>query len=359
MNKEVDILVIDARIRKELSTTNEVVLKKRRNTLVGHLRVCSGNVGIVDKITAEVEKLDKLIKDIDEGHTLAFYISDTIQLIDKYRNLLKVPKRMSFMGKVCEPTDTNKHELVNKYLSISSKYSDVLDEKIEIDMKCMNCGSVLECEILDDCSYICGHCSSDQGSMVSVSSFTDSERVNISSKYSYDRRTHFRECIGQYQGTQNVTIPPDIYETLDKCFKFHSLLDGTPDTPRLERYARVTKSVILRFLKEQSVTKQYENINLIHSVVTGKPLPDISSIIDPMMEDFDVLSEIYDRKYADSTRKNFINTQYVLFQLLRRNGHDCDKDDFSNLKTVDRKFFHEEILKKVFFDLGWNYVSIF
>lgn len=359
MSEEVDILMIDARIRNELSITNEDEIRKRRDNLAKSLRSSVFNTRIVDRITSEIDRLDNRIKDIDNGHTLAFYISDTIQLVEKYRQILKVPKRMSFMGKVTTPVNTEKHTLINEYLTISSKYSDVLDEKIDMDLKCLNCGSVLTREILDDCSYICGNCSSDQGSIVSVSSFTDSERVNISSKYSYDRRTHFRECIGQYQGTQNASIPPEVYETLDKCFEFHSLLEGTPDTPRAERYAKVTKSVILRFLKEQGITKQYENINLIYSNITDVPLPDISSIIDPMMEDFDILSDVYDRNYSDSSRKNFINTQYVLFQLLRKHGHNCNKEDFSNLKTVDRKFFHESILKKIFFELGWNYVSIF
>lgn len=351
--------MIDARIRKELSATNEADIRRRRDNLIKSLEVSVFSRDVTRRIEAEIERVNARIKDMDSGHTLAFYISDTIQLIEKYKKILKVPKRMSFMGKVTTPVNTDKHELINQYLTISSRYSNVLDEKIDMDLKCLNCGSVLVCEILEDCSYICGNCSSDQGSMVSVSSFTDSERVNISSKYTYDRRTHFRECIGQYQGTQNVVIPTEVYDTLDSCFEFHSLLDGDASTPRVQRYARVTKSVILRFLKEQGITKQYENINLIHSVVTGTPLPEISSIIDPMMEDFDVLSDVYDRKYSDGTRKNFINTQYVLFQLLRKHGHDCNKEDFSNLKTVDRKFFHEDILKKIFFELGWNYVSIF
>ncbi len=35
------------------------------------------------------------------------------------------------------------------------------------------------------------------------------------------------------------------------------------------------------------------------------------------MADFDKLTEQYDLLFKDIERKNFINTQYVLFQLLR------------------------------------------
>ena len=113
------------------------------------------------------------------------------------------------------------------------------------------------------------------------------------------------------------------------------------------------------FLKELGYSKHYENINLIYSNITGKKLDDISHLVDRMIQDFDILSDTYDRKFSDTNRKNFINTQYVLFQLLRKHGHACDKEDFTNLKTVDRKFFHEEMIKKLFQELGWNYVSIF
>ena len=354
----VDIIQIDASIREELSNVNLKQLRCMEREFVSNIERATDRC-LVRKFEVQLAKLRKRIDDAETMSTLMFYITDTVEYIEEYKRILKVPKKMNFMGKVIEQDNTRKIEVINAYLEASSKYTTYIQEKIETKTKCINCGNILEYEILDDCSFICNFCSSDQGSSVHVASFTDADRVNVSSKYSYDRKTHFRECLGQYHGKQNVNIPDKIYNDLDKCFAFHSLLDGDENTPRKERYARVTKGVILRFLKELGIPKQYENINLIYSVVTGTELHDISGIIDPILEDFDVLSDLYDKKYTNGNRKNFINTQYVLFQLLRKHGHDCDKEDFSNLKTVDRKFFHEDILKKLFQDLGWNYVSIF
>jgi hypothetical protein len=45
--------------------------------------------------------------------------------------------------------------------------------------------------------------------------------------------------------------------------------------------------------------------------------------------------------------------------LLKKHGYPCQKEDFANIKTIDRKFFHEHILKTLFQKLGWNYTSIF
>ena len=61
------------------------------------------------------------------------------------------------------------------------------------------------------------------------------------------------------------------------------------------------------------------------------------------------------KKFKHINRKNFINTQYVLFQLLRRHRHSCKKEEFIILKTIDRKFFHDEICKELFEELGWNH----
>ena len=105
--------------------------------------------------------------------------------------------------------------------------------------------------------------------------------------------------------------------------------------------------------------KHYENINLIHYTLTGKKPDDISNLEDNLLQDFDILAELYDRRYKNIKRKNFINTQYVLYQLLTRYKHPCNKSDFTILKTVDRKAFHDDICKTLFEELGWNYVPYF
>jgi hypothetical protein len=356
-----DILEIDIRIRDELSGINVDKYIKIRDEMSKAIAVKNSNLDkdIVDKIQKEMDRLGLYITELQNNYNINFYISDTVHFIEDYKRLLKVPKKMNFIGKLIETDNQEKYEILNGYLKASSKYTNITHEKIVVDVKCFNCHRNLEYEILEDSTFICSNCSSEQGSSIIVSSFSDAERVNISSKYSYDRKTHFRECVSQYHGKQNVIIPAKVYTDLDKSFLFHGLVDGTVATPRFKRYTRVSKKVVLMFLKELGYSKHYENLNLIHSVVTDSKLDDISHLMDLILDDFDALSELYDRKFTHVSRKNFINTQYVLFQLLRKHGHDCDKEDFTNLKTVDRKFFHEEIIKKLFQDLGWNYVSIF
>ena len=80
------------------------------------------------------------------------------------------------------------------------------------------------------------------------------------------------------------------------------------------------------------------------------------------MDDFDILTNLYDKNFKNKPgfeRKNFINTQYVLYQLLLKYKHVCKKEDFTILKTVDRKSFHDDITKTLFEELGWNMSPLF
>ena len=113
------------------------------------------------------------------------------------------------------------------------------------------------------------------------------------------------------------------------------------------------------FLKDLGLSKQYENVHLIHNRLTGKPTDDISHLEEILIVDFDRLSELYDKRFKHIKRKNFINTQYVLYQLLFRHKHPCDASDLIILKTTDRKCFHDNICRQLFEELGWNHSPLY
>ena len=176
----------------------------------------------------------------------------------------------------------------------------------------------------------------------------------------YDRKIHFRDCIKQYQGKQNSTIVSKIFDSLEEQFEKHHLLVGDKETTsREERFKNVTKNHVLLFLKELGYSNHYENVHLIHFSFTNIKPDDISHLEDQLLDDFDALTDLYDKKFKHINRKNFINTQYVLYQLLRRHKHQCNKDEFIILKTIDRKFFHDEICKELFEELGWNHTPFY
>jgi hypothetical protein len=265
------------------------------------------------------------------------------------------------MGKPIKNTN-EKNKLISEYLEIARKYVniDIVPSNLpnEKDKKekiiCKNCQNKKDFEIVDNNVYICSNCSVQQVILKNVSSYRDIDRVNITSKYVYDRKIHFRDCINQYQGKQNSTIEPKVYTDILREFELHHLLVGDETCSMKTRCTNITKEHISMFLKDLGYTKHYENTNLIHYTMTGKKPDDISYLEDKLLDDFDTLTDLYDKKFKHINRKNFLNTSYILFQLLSRHKHPCDTDNFSVLKTIDRKTFHDDIYKALAVELGWN-----
>ena len=79
------------------------------------------------------------------------------------------------------------------------------------------------------------------------------------------------------------------------------------------------------------------------------------------MDEFEQLTSTYDMlyqtKHIKHSRKNFINSQYVLYQLLLKHNHICNKDDFALLKTLNTRKEHDLICKELFEYLGWNFTN--
>ena len=319
------------------------------------------STSVKKKIKNHQQKLVAYIQNLESKNRYHYYILQATPLIEEYKKILNTPICVSFMGYQAKPND-KKIFLIKKFLKLAQSYTSLKQypKPSPINMKCEGCESVFfESK---DHHRVCVCC----GRMYSIdnktNSYKDINRVNMSSKYTYDRKIHFRDCIKQYQGKQNVTIDPAIYKELIVEFDNHGLLIDKESDPKEIRFKNITKEHIMLFLKVIKCTKHYEDITLIHYTLTGKAPPNLEAIEQKLLADFDVLTVLYDKVYKSDknfVRKNFINTQYVLFQLLRRHKFKCKRKDFNILKTIDRKSFHDEICKNLFQKLGWNFTALF
>jgi hypothetical protein len=321
---------------------------------------------IKDNLLESSEKLSLKIKDIKNRSSESFYISETAYYLEEYKQILKIPIKLNFMGKKIDTHSIDKKdEITEKYIDVANKYIPLLalsksTNNSELKIECIHCNNKKNFDIIDNYVYVCIDCGNQIEVFLYTMSYKDTDRVNISAKYTYDRKVHFRDCINQYQGKQNSTIEPKVYEDLTREFDNHHLLLNRSD--KKERYSKITKDNVLMFLKELQYTKHYENVNLIHYNFTGIHPPDLSHIEDKLLDDFDILTDLYDKRYKCDKkidRKNFINTQYVLYQFLNRHKFPCKKEDFNILKTIDRKSFHDDICIGLFAELGWNFCHTF
>lgn len=187
-------------------------------------------------------------------------------------------------------------------------------------------------------------------------------KINSQGKFVYNRILHFQDCIKQFQGNKSCKIPSAVLDQLSLKFRDYNLLvDSTNDHVR---YSKITPVQIALFLKELKLTKQYENVNVIYNVLTGRRAADICHLENQLVDDFKRLVALYDSLHGKDAveeldRKNFMNVQYLLFQLLRRHDYQCKIEDFSVLKTVDRKLFHDRVCGNLFAKLGWKFTPTF
>jgi len=351
----VDIISIDSTIKSLLCLPeDEIKMLEYNKTILKKNLLLETNDDIKEIFTNEILILEDKLDDYKKKTSYNIYILESISLLSEYKEILQKPKVFSFMKtQDLDEYKVKKEQINREFLKIANKYMDIkLQSDNNNNIVCENCSVTLDIKSQKNNNIICENCSMEI-KVFHSSSFADSNRINISTKYSYNKKNHFRDCINQYTGEQNVTIPNEIYDYIFKQLDFHNINSVN------KVYPTIDKKIIYMFLKEGGFAKQYENLNLIYSVISGNKLDDISHLKENLVNDFDKLSEQYDILFSNNNRKNFLNTQYVLFQLLKKYNHNCSQSDFTVLKTLDRKLYHENIVKTLFESLGWNYTSIF
>lgn len=313
-------------------------------------------------------KLIDLNNKINIDCNKSIFIAETCEYINEYKLLLRNPITRE---KKCSIT-ASKTKIEQQYLnavkrtSLKMKWYDIYIDDIYQFKKdlteCPTCENVDKTlfEIDDVGRRTCINCFRIISTFETGNGHMDFNRATVTGKFIYNRVLHFQDCIKQFQGKQNCKIPQTVYDHLNKLFSAYRLLVDSND--KRVKYSKITKQHVLMFLKDYP--KQYENVNVIYITLTGKSGEDIGYLENQLIEDFKELVMLYDTLHSkdrpeELDRKNFLNVQYILFQLLRKHGHDCKPEDFSMLKTTERKLFHDQVCSNLFSKLGWNFSRTF
>jgi hypothetical protein len=357
MTKIVNILEIDSKLRKYYED-EALLIPEYRQRLATLERFADASKeldlrpALVNAMRSDCQVLLKRIRAVKD---FEFYYFDTKFTIAEFENMMKTPVANSFFTREGDAEFENrKRALAQEFFQKMRFYApEFLDSSTEFKKSEPSPGCDAKFLVTDDCTATCVSCCQERARIVNNSSFVDNSRVNISSKYTYDRKIHFRDCINQYQGKQNTHIPPDVFKNLETALINHRVISSERSA---DRFDRVTVSHIHMFLKSLNYTKYYDDAILIHSVITGSQPDNIEHLEDDLMKDFDAMLTEYDKNFKTADRKNFINTQYVLYQLLKRHKHKCDKDHFVVMRTMsDRKSYHDRICKTIFSKFGWEF----
>lgn len=375
----IDILELNVKIQKFIEE-QALTIDETKNELKRVTTLLDGQYnlrpGMLDQLN--ILKKDLIVK-LSDHDDLQYFEVDTFPLIERYHQLNQQLMVIPFFNpnkKILKEHAAKKEQIQEEFIQKIKQYKSI--RNFEYMMRknvfiprsspppCV-CGNKTEF-IRDEDRAVCAICSTEQSLISNTSSFSDVGRVNMASKYTYNRKVHFRDCIVQYQGKQKTHIPEEIYTLLEVRLIEKDLIDGSSNLEKIKKFEKVTRADVLEILKEvesKDVKKFFDDIVLIHHTLTGQSCDNIEYLEDSLLDDFDKLTDAYDNLYTNNDdgeedktkmkRKNFINAQFVLYQLLKKHGHPCSEMDFLTLKTSERKRFHHTICKELFALLGWKY----
>lgn len=310
----------------------------------------------------DIIRLDSQIKSLLNGDELQEYIYVTRPLIDKYLHYQSKPKSSNFFNKK-KDNHLNSNEInpiFSEYISYAKHYTNIDYNNINIinietntknknknnnnDIFICECGNT---EFISPDEHIlsCVFCGLDRENNRVSTSFKDIERINVSVKYKYSKHTYFRETINRYEGKQNKTISPEVFEAIISWSDKHHI-----------QTKQLSKEQVFMALQETKNSIFYEDVNLIHSHFTGIPCNDISHVKHHLFGDFDKVIKVYETLNLD--RVNSLNSQYILFQLLRRKGIVVSRNDIFLLKTREKMVEYDNIYKQICEILEWTFIPV-
>lgn len=206
---------------------------------------------------------------------------------------------------------------------------------------------------------VCAECGAVTQDTKNVGSYDDIQRLSVSKRYMYDRKTHFRDTLNQFQANQKTEVPQQVLDSLVREFERCSLV--RQGGSRQERFSNITRHHVLRFLRVIKCTKYNEDCTLIWSRITGRAPPDISALEQRLYDDFEHFNRAYEELTDEQRmgRKNMINSHYLLAQLLAKHNYPVGPEEICTIKTQQRLREHDEICGPIFARLGWHFTPMF
>jgi hypothetical protein len=149
----------------------------------------------------------------------------------------------------------------------------------------------------------------------------------------YKRSNHLNERLSEFTN-QNFKkpIPRAIYNLILRKY---------------QKKEQITPNLIRNVLKQNKLPQYYKAVNIIYRRCTGKTMSHITgSEISKISYLFSEVEYIFNQ-IKPSTRKAFLNYNFVICKLLQRIGRDDCIEYFKQIKSSKRKLFHVEMWKQI------------
>lgn len=332
--EEYDVYSLDSAIKAYLLQlcSCESVLKKKLDDF-DVIKSIPENKQHFHIIGSKIRKLKEDINNIKNDRLYWKYIFRSTKALDDYVKTKSKLSRLHFLSIARDFITLENHNACLPDVILCSECKT--DNYLRFDQ--------------DDSVAVCSRCQSEVPWLDLTLVYKDSERVNISSKYTYSRKSHFLEACLSFQGLQK--IDKDTLESLLDILKKEIAVNGL--TTECKKDNTVQKKHIRNFLNEKKLSKYYEDVYLLHNILTGEPCNDISHVQDDLCKDYEELEPVLCNIIRGP---NAPNIYYQLLKLLQKRGLNYKKNDFFFLKSKSTLDEHDEDMEKAWGILGWEWI---
>ena len=217
---------------------------------------------------------------------------------------------------------------------------NMLDDKTAGDLVCTACGTCYANNITDD-AYMC----------LPWKEFIEARSTanGASRKGCYKRSIYFNSVLIRALGRQIAKAPPHVWKVAEQALSSHRL-----QHPGM----RFTGAHIRAAMKQHKMSKWYGQCSAMAIQLAGREgVEDLDHGTETRIKRmFSRMQHSVDRHCVD--RKNILNYQYVLYQLLVIVGRKDLTDSLEMLKCDTRMRKHDAAWKAVCADMSWPFEPV-
>lgn len=294
------------------------------------------------------EKMKYFENNPDKITEMQEYLLNTGTILKKYFGLTENTINVSFYTDIGRSEIEYKKDLEKEYYKVCElTYIDKETNNYIDRFICESCDGEI---LLIGGIYTCKSCGIMSGVLTDGVSYADIQERQVKNRFIYQRINYFDDWLKQIQGHENAEIPEELIEKVKVELHKRNITDPNKLKPYL----------LKKILKELKFSKYYENIHLIISKLSSKPLiriPENDIIRLKCM--FKDLQEPFER--LKGTRTNFFSYPYTLFKLCELIGLTEYLQFFQLLKSREKIIKHDTMWKKIMIQLQqkdpiWRYI---
>jgi hypothetical protein len=304
----------------------------------------------------QIEEMENEINKLESNEEELSYLLDTADILFKYYdNSTKEPVKKNvpsdlqdFFVKIKETKkatdDDDKYNLFNKYMKITA--GSELKKKSLIQIRtCEKC-QIEKTLHLQDGFLTCTGCGESEPIQM------DSDKPNFKDQTveiktnGYKRMNHFSELLNQCQGKESTDIDPEIFEMIINELNVIKITD----------LSKLDNKIMRKILKNLKLNSYYEHIPYIINKLNGIPPPTMSRELEDKVRS--MVKEVQEPWVAGkkSTRKNFLNNNYVFHKIFELLEEDEFLKYFPYLKSRDKLQEHDDEWKKICEHNRWEFI---